>query len=136
MTEEISKMAQGKQIKIDIQEIKTPELDAQLVARPDLPGHEPQEGLPLRRLKYRHRLWNGAGLLANGSSYDALPDGNRSGRGHHGAYPKNGQNPSTQMHLRVYSAVSHSNLSAICSAESEQPYSSSIHADRLEAASD
>jgi len=32
MTEEISKMAQGKQIKIDIQEIKTPELDAQLVA--------------------------------------------------------------------------------------------------------
>jgi len=27
MTEEISKMAQGKQIKIDIQEIKTPELD-------------------------------------------------------------------------------------------------------------
>jgi small subunit ribosomal protein S3 len=28
MTEEISKMAQGKQIKIDIQEIKTPELDA------------------------------------------------------------------------------------------------------------
>ena len=32
MTEEISKMAQGKQIKIDIQEIKTPELDAQLVS--------------------------------------------------------------------------------------------------------
>ena len=32
MTEEISKMAGGKQIKIDIQEIKTPELDAQLVA--------------------------------------------------------------------------------------------------------
>src|SRR6266487_4546019 len=32
MTEEISKMAQGKQIKIDIQEIKSPELDAQLVA--------------------------------------------------------------------------------------------------------
>src|SRR5207253_9329629 len=32
MTEEISKMAQGKQIKIDIREIKTPELDAQLVA--------------------------------------------------------------------------------------------------------
>src|SRR3981081_164442 len=32
MTEEISKMAQGKQIKIDIQEIKAPELDAQLVA--------------------------------------------------------------------------------------------------------
>ena len=32
MTEEISKMAQGKQIKIDIQEIKQPELDAQLVA--------------------------------------------------------------------------------------------------------
>src|ERR1700681_4064264 len=32
MTEEIAKMAQGKQIKIDIQEIKTPELDAQLVA--------------------------------------------------------------------------------------------------------
>jgi small subunit ribosomal protein S3 len=32
MTEEISRMAQGKQIKIDIQEIKTPELDAQLVA--------------------------------------------------------------------------------------------------------
>jgi len=32
MTEEISKMAQGKQVKIDIQEIKTPELDAQLVA--------------------------------------------------------------------------------------------------------
>ena len=32
MTEEISKMAQGKQIKIDIQEIKTPELDAQLIA--------------------------------------------------------------------------------------------------------
>src|SRR5713226_2582630 len=29
---EIAKMAQGKQIKIDIQEIKTPELDAQLVA--------------------------------------------------------------------------------------------------------
>src|SRR5215208_6058884 len=32
MTEEISKMAQGKQVKIDIQEIKSPELDAQLVA--------------------------------------------------------------------------------------------------------
>jgi small subunit ribosomal protein S3 len=32
MTEEISKMARGKQVKIDIQEIKTPELDAQLVA--------------------------------------------------------------------------------------------------------
>src|SRR5207248_9306727 len=32
MTEEISKMAEGKQIKIDIQEIKTPELDAQLVS--------------------------------------------------------------------------------------------------------
>src|SRR5271154_840648 len=32
MTEEISKMASGKQVKIDIQEIKTPELDAQLVA--------------------------------------------------------------------------------------------------------
>src|SRR5437016_13203181 len=32
ITEEISKMAEGKQVKIDIQEIKTPELDAQLVA--------------------------------------------------------------------------------------------------------
>ena len=32
MTEEISKMAGGKSVKIDIQEIKTPELDAQLVA--------------------------------------------------------------------------------------------------------
>jgi small subunit ribosomal protein S3 len=32
MTEEISKMSGGKSIKIDIQEIKTPELDAQLVA--------------------------------------------------------------------------------------------------------
>jgi small subunit ribosomal protein S3 len=32
MTEEISRMSGGKQIKIDIQEIKTPELDAQLVA--------------------------------------------------------------------------------------------------------
>src|SRR5262245_37395641 len=32
VTEEISKMEQGKQVKIDIQEIKTPELDAQLVA--------------------------------------------------------------------------------------------------------
>ena len=32
MTEEIAKMAGGKAIKIDIQEIKTPELDAQLVA--------------------------------------------------------------------------------------------------------
>jgi small subunit ribosomal protein S3 len=32
MTEEIGRMANGKQIKIDIQEIKTPELDAQLVA--------------------------------------------------------------------------------------------------------
>ena len=32
MTEEIGKMAGGKSIKIDIQEIKTPELDAQLVA--------------------------------------------------------------------------------------------------------
>src|SRR5579862_1018339 len=32
MTEEISKMSNGKQVKIDIQEIKTPELDAQLVA--------------------------------------------------------------------------------------------------------
>jgi small subunit ribosomal protein S3 len=32
MTEEISRMADGKQVKIDIQEIKTPELDAQLVA--------------------------------------------------------------------------------------------------------
>jgi small subunit ribosomal protein S3 len=32
MTEEISKMTGGKQVKIDIVEIKTPELDAQLVA--------------------------------------------------------------------------------------------------------
>src|SRR5439155_1209496 len=32
ITEEISKMAEGKQVKIDIQEIKTPELDAQLVS--------------------------------------------------------------------------------------------------------
>ncbi|MHA3770308.1 30S ribosomal protein S3 [Verrucomicrobiota bacterium sgz303538] len=32
MTEEISSMSGGKQVKIDIQEIKTPELDAQLVA--------------------------------------------------------------------------------------------------------
>ena len=32
MTEDISKMAGGKSVKIDIQEIKTPELDAQLVA--------------------------------------------------------------------------------------------------------
>lgn len=32
MTEEISRMAGGKSVKIDIQEIKTPELDAQLVA--------------------------------------------------------------------------------------------------------
>ena len=32
MTKEISAMSGGKQVKIDIQEIKTPELDAQLVA--------------------------------------------------------------------------------------------------------
>ena len=32
MTEEIGKMSDGKSVKIDIQEIKTPELDAQLVA--------------------------------------------------------------------------------------------------------
>ncbi len=32
MTEEISKMSGGKSVKIDINEIKTPELDAQLVA--------------------------------------------------------------------------------------------------------
>ncbi len=32
MTEDISRMAGGKSVKIDIQEIKTPELDAQLVA--------------------------------------------------------------------------------------------------------
>jgi small subunit ribosomal protein S3 len=32
MTDDISKMAGGKQVKIDIQEIKSPELDAQLVA--------------------------------------------------------------------------------------------------------
>src|SRR5215471_7361960 len=32
MTEEITKMSGGKQVKIDIQEIKTPELDAQLMA--------------------------------------------------------------------------------------------------------
>src|SRR6266566_1597517 len=32
MTEEISKMSGGKQVKIDIQEIKAPDLDAQLVA--------------------------------------------------------------------------------------------------------
>lgn len=32
MTEEIASMSGGKQVKIDIQEIKTPELDAQLVA--------------------------------------------------------------------------------------------------------
>jgi len=32
MTAQISKMAEGKQVKIDIQEIKPPELDAQLVA--------------------------------------------------------------------------------------------------------
>ena len=48
MTEEISKMAEGKQVKIDIQEIKTPELDAQLVA----------ENVALqieRRIAYRDR---------------------------------------------------------------------------------
>src|SRR5450631_806283 len=32
MTEEITRMSGGKQVKIDIQEIKTPELDAQLVS--------------------------------------------------------------------------------------------------------
>ncbi len=32
MTEDISRMSGGKQVKIDIQEIKTPELDAQLMA--------------------------------------------------------------------------------------------------------
>jgi small subunit ribosomal protein S3 len=32
MTDDISKMSGGKQVKIDINEIKTPELDAQLVA--------------------------------------------------------------------------------------------------------
>jgi len=32
MTDDIGKMSGGKQVKIDIQEIKTPELDAQLVA--------------------------------------------------------------------------------------------------------
>jgi small subunit ribosomal protein S3 len=32
MTEEINRMSNGKSVKIDIQEIKTPELDAQLVA--------------------------------------------------------------------------------------------------------
>ena len=32
MTEEIGSMSNGKQVKIDIQEIKTPELDAQLVS--------------------------------------------------------------------------------------------------------
>lgn len=32
MTDEITRMSGGKQVKIDIQEIKTPELDAQLVA--------------------------------------------------------------------------------------------------------
>jgi small subunit ribosomal protein S3 len=32
MTDDISRMAGGKQVKIDIQEIKSPELDAQLVA--------------------------------------------------------------------------------------------------------
>jgi small subunit ribosomal protein S3 len=32
MTDDISKMSGGKQVKIDIQEIKTPELEAQLVA--------------------------------------------------------------------------------------------------------
>lgn len=32
MTDDISRMADGKQVKIDIQEIKSPELDAQLVA--------------------------------------------------------------------------------------------------------
>src|SRR6201986_2192711 len=32
MTEEITRMSGGKQVKIDIQEIKTPDLDAQLVA--------------------------------------------------------------------------------------------------------
>src|SRR5437870_182348 len=32
MTEEIAGMSGGKQVKIDIQEIKTPELDAQLIA--------------------------------------------------------------------------------------------------------
>ncbi len=32
MTEEIAAMSGGKQVKIDIQEIKTPELDAQLIA--------------------------------------------------------------------------------------------------------
>ncbi len=32
MTEEISRMTSGKQVKVDIKEIRTPELDAQLVA--------------------------------------------------------------------------------------------------------
>jgi small subunit ribosomal protein S3 len=32
MTDDISRMSEGKSVKIDIQEIKTPELDAQLVA--------------------------------------------------------------------------------------------------------
>src|SRR5213592_2631714 len=52
MTEEISKMAQGKQVKIDIQEIKTPELDAQLVA----------ENVALqieRRIAYRRAMKKG-----------------------------------------------------------------------------
>lgn len=32
MTDDISRMSEGKQVKIDIQEVKTPELDAQLVS--------------------------------------------------------------------------------------------------------
>src|ERR1035437_7329245 len=56
MTEEISKMSGGKSVKIDIQEIKTPELDAQLVA----------ENVALqieRRISYR-RAMKKAGQVA------------------------------------------------------------------------
>src|SRR3982074_3534047 len=51
MQEQIPKMAKGKQVKIDIQEIKTPELDAQLVA----------ENVALqieRRIAYRRAMKN------------------------------------------------------------------------------
>ncbi len=49
MTEEISRMTGGKQVKIDIKEIRTPELDAQLVA----------EGIAMqleRRISFRRAM--------------------------------------------------------------------------------
>ncbi len=76
MTEEISKMAQGKQIKIDIQEIKTPELDAQLVAE--------NVSLQIENTGTRRAARRGKRVAANRASNRLPPGHEKSGAGSNG----------------------------------------------------